>query len=237
MNIEAKTFDTDTQLIDQIVADLTQYIESAVANKKEVHIALTGGRTGAQIAKTLFANPAIDSRLVHIWWSDERYLPTGDPERNDSTVPTDFAFKTQIHRFSATDNSTDLAQAVNKATAELHLATTTRFCDRNVLMDISLLSVGPDGHIASLFPHHSALSSTAAIVGLSDSPKPPPARITWTLPTLNASEQIWLIATGSEKSPAVSKLLSGSDVTQIPASGVAGKLKTVLYAEKSALAN
>lgn len=236
MSIETKAFDTELHVIEQVVADLTQYIQTAVSNNKEVHIALTGGRAGTQIAKTLFNRQEIDSRLVHIWWSDERYLPTGDLERNDSTVPSDFSFKTQIHRFSATDNSSDLADAVSKATNELHLATTSRFCDRNVIMDISLLSIGPDGHIASLFPHHSALNSTAGIVGISDSPKPPANRITWTMPTLNASEQIWFIATGNEKAAAVSKLLAGTDINQIPASGVVGKLKTVLYAEKSALA-
>lgn len=224
-------------LITQVIGDLTDYINNAVSNSKEVHISLTGGRAGSQIAKQLFASPAIDSRLVHIWWSDERYLNAGNLDRNDSVVPDDLVTKAQIHRLPSTDTTSDLVEAVNKASSDLHLHTTTRFCDRNVMMDISLLSVGPDGHIASLFPGHSALSSTAAIAGISDSPKPPPQRLTWTFSTLNASEQIWFIATGHEKADAVSKLIAGSSVNEIPACGVHGKLKTVLYAEKSALAN
>lgn len=223
-------------VITKVIDDLTDYISNAVSNSKEVHISLTGGRAGTEIAKQLFASSAIDSRLVHIWWSDERYLNAGNVDRNDSVVPSDLITKAQIHRLPSTDTTSDLVEALGKASSDLHLHTTTRFCDRNVMMDISLLSVGPDGHIASLFPGHSALTSTAAIAGISDSPKPPSERLTWTLSTLNASEQIWFIATGSEKADAVSKLITGSDVKEIPACGVKGKLKTVLYADKSALA-
>lgn len=222
-------------VIVQVIDDLTNYISNAVSNSKEVHIGLTGGRAGTEIAKLLFASPAIDSRLVHIWWSDERYLNAGNADRNDSVVPIGLETKAQIHRLPSTDMTSDLDEAVIKASSDLHLHTTTRFCDRNVMMDISLLSVGPDGHIASLFPGHAALTSNAAIAGISNSPKPPAQRLTWTLSTLNASEQIWFIATGSEKANAVSKLISGSDVNEIPACGVHGKQKTVLYADKSAL--
>lgn len=216
-------------LIDRVLTDLTNYLASAVANNKEVHIALTGGRVGTQIAKSLFANQILDSRLIHIWWSDERYLPAGDPQRNDSTIPTDFNMKAQIHRFASVTDSSDLTDAVARANSELHLHTTSRFCDRNVLMDISLLSIGPDGHVASLFPHHPMLQSTSGIVGITDSPKPPSQRITWTYPTLNASEQIWLMAAGPDKVEACKKLIAGADPEVIPASGVHGKLRTVLF--------
>lgn len=222
-------------VIDQVIVDLTDYISNAVGNSKEVHISLTGGRAGTEIAKQLLTSPVIDSRLVHIWWSDERYLNSGNADRNDSVVPSELVTKAQIHPFPSTETTSDLVEAVSKASSDLHLHTTTRFCDRNVMMDISLLSVGPDGHVASLFPGHDALTSTAAIAGISDSPKPPPERLTWTLSTLNASEQIWFIATGSEKADAVSKLITGADVKEVPACGVHGKLKTVLYADKSAL--
>lgn len=236
-DIQVISTDDGENVINQVAADLTNYISNSVTSGREVHISLTGGRAGTQVAKLLFASPAINSRLVHIWWSDERYLESGDQDRNDSVVPSNLVTKAQIHRLPSTDTTSDLVEAVAKASSDLHLHTTTRFCDRNVMMDICLLSVGPDGHIASLFPSHSALTSTAAIVGVSDSPKSPPQRLTWTFSTLNASEQIWFIATGSEKADAVNKLLTGSDLNQIPACGVKGKLKTVLYAEKSALAN
>ena len=234
-DIQIVDLSSEADVINKVVKDLTDYIQTSVAGNKEVHISLTGGRAGTQIAEKLFTSPVIDSRLVHIWWSDERFLNTGNPDRNDSVVPADLETKAQIHRMPSVDNSTDLNQAVDKASSELHLNTTTRFCDRNVMMDVSLLSIGPDGHVASLFPHHSALSSTAAITPITDSPKPPQIRLTWTYSTLNASEQIWFMATGSEKAQAVKKFLAGSSPEEIPACGVKGKLKTVLYAEKSAL--
>ena len=180
----------------------------------------------------LLAHPIIDSPLVHIWWSDERFVPAGDKERNDSVVPKAFTFRTKLHRMPSTDTASDLVEAVSKAQTDLHLHTTTRFCDRNVMMDICLLSVGADGHIASLFPNHEALSSSAGIAGIVDSPKPPPERLTWTVSTINASEQVWLIAAGSEKAKIVEQLLAEdqTETKQIPATLVRGKLITKLFA-------
>ena len=220
------------ELVKSICVQLVDYISQKVTNHSEVHLALTGGRVGTQIAKQLLASPIIDSRLVHIWWSDERYLPAGDLERNDSIIPQSFTYRTQLHRMPSTNTTNDLVEAVSKAESDLHLHTTTRFCDRNVMMDICLLSVGPDGHIASLFPNHEALSSSAGIAGIVDSPKPPPERLTWTISTINASEQIWLIAAGSEKAEIVEQLLSGDQTenNQIPATLVRGKLITKLFA-------
>lgn len=226
-----------TSLINRVLEDLNSYISAANARSNEVHISLTGGRVGTQISSQLLADPVIDSRLVHLWWSDERYLTLGDSDRNDSVVPAYFSFKTHLHPLPAIDNSNDLSDAVARAQAELHLNTTSRFCATNDLMDIALLSVGPDGHIASLFPGHNALTSTDGIVGLSNSPKPPAQRLTWTYPTINASRQVWLIATGSEKADVIQKLISGTDQLEIPAAHVHGKNKTVLYTEKSALPN
>lgn len=224
-----------TDLLTTLLSDLTQYIAAQTAIKKEVHIALTGGRIGTEISSRLLVNPVIDSPLVHIWWSDERFVPKADPTRNDSVIPKDFTFKTKLHPLPASDQGADLTTAVTQAETELHLSTTSRFCDRNILMDITLLSVGPDGHVASLFPGHQALNSVAGIVGFSDSPKPPANRISWTLPTLNASEQIWLIASGIEKKSAISALLNESEQDLIPAGKVSGKIRTVLYVEKELL--
>ena len=220
------------ELVKNICVQLVDYISQKVTNHSEVHLSLTGGRIGTQIAKQLLANPIIDSPLVHIWWSDERFVPADDNERNDSAVPQAFTFRTKLHRMPSTDTASDLEEAVSKAQSDLHLHTTTRFCDRNVMMDICLLSVGPDGHVASLFPNHEALSSSAGIAGIADSPKPPPERLTWTLSTINASEQIWLIAAGSEKAEIVEQLLSGdqTETNQIPATLVRGKLMTKLFA-------
>jgi 6-phosphogluconolactonase len=235
--LEIKNSTDSAELVELVLHDLHEFVANALSSNTEVHISLTGGRIGTEISKNLLADQIIDSPLVHLWWSDERFLPTGDPDRNDSVIPANFAFATKLHQLPSADNNVELTEAVQDAQAQLHLNTTARFCATNDLMDISLLSVGPDGHVASLFPGHSALKSSAGIVGLTDSPKPPAQRITWTYPTINASRQVWLIAAGSEKAQAVQQLVAGADLNLIPAAGVHGKNKTVLYTEKSALPN
>lgn len=235
MKIEIVKANDQADLVTQLIDNLRDYISRQVQATKEVHIALTGGRVGTEISKRLLASPVIDSPLVHIWWSDERFIAKSDPDRNDSVIPAGFSFKTKLHQLPASDQGLDLTMAATKAENDLHLSTTSRFCARNVLMDITLLSVGPDGHVASLFPNHSALTSSAGIVGITDSPKPPAQRLTWTLPTINASEQVWLIASGKEKTNAVEKLLSDSTSQEIPAGKVSGLNRTLLYVEEELL--
>ncbi len=236
MSIEIVKAVDPTDLISKILNDLTEYIAKQTGATKEVHIALTGGRIGTEISKQLLVNPVIDSPLVHIWWSDERFVDKSDPDRNDVVIPADYVLKAKLHPLPASDQGLDLSGAVAKAENELHLNTTTRFCARNILMDITLLSVGPDGHVASLFPNHPALESVAGIFGFADSPKPPAQRITWTLPTINASEQVWLIASGQEKAEAINLLINQPQSQTIPASKVNGKNKTLLYVEADLLA-
>jgi 6-phosphogluconolactonase len=205
-----------------LVADLVAFIDSTPG---EVHIALTGGRAGAVITPAV-ATAVADRRNAHLWFSDERYLPVGDPERNDAALPHDTGVA-HVHRVTGAS----LHEAAANYSSELHHVLTTRFCSDNTLMDICVLSIGPDGHIASLFPHAAALSDPAGVVAVSDSPKPPPERVTFGFATINASRQVWLIATGEEKADAVNAIRAGAPVTQIPAAGAHGKSATRLYTD------
>ena len=104
--------------------------------------------------------------------------------------------------------------------------------------DVVLLGIGPDTHIASLFPEHPALHvtdrSTAAV---HDSPKPPPTRVTLTLPAINAASEVWLLASGTEKAEAVRLALDpAADVLQVPAAGVAGRDRTRFLIDEAAAA-
>ncbi|NBU30994.1 MAG: 6-phosphogluconolactonase, partial [Actinobacteria bacterium] len=95
-------------------------------------------------------------------------------------------------------------------------------------LELVILSIGPDGHIASLFPGHRLLrESAAAVVEITDSPKPPPQRVTWTLPLINCAKRVWLIAAGTEKDSMVQRVIAGDE--SIPASCVRGQEETVLY--------
>ena len=88
-----------------------------------------------------------------------------------------------------------------------------------------MLGVGPDGHVASLFPGSPQLDVDDAVaVGVTDSPKPPPERVSLTFGALNRSRSVWFLVSGEEKAGAVARALAaGTDVHDIPAAGVNGE--------------
>ena len=232
---------TADEVVDSVVQDVIAYVQEHAVNGADVHIALTGGTAGTAINRALLSNDIIrSSRTLHLWFSDERYVPRGHEDRNDGNLEALLdGCLAKIHHVAGPDSSTSVQESAAQYASELHLATTTRFCSDNTLMDITILGLGPDGHVASLFPHSQTLSATAAVVAVTDSPKPPPVRVTWTYPTVNASRHIWIVATGSAKAEAVSHVLADNpDIEQsigrTPACGVSGKFETRLYVDFAA---
>ena len=151
-------------------------------------MALTGGSMGSAIIASVLATPgrsAVDWSRVRVWWGDERYLPAGDPDRNDtqndeaglSALGLDPA---KVHRVAGPDASESA-----EASAEAYARTIREHGQK--AWDVVLFGVGPDGHVASLFPHHPAQRVTDAIaVAVHDSPKPPPDRVSLTVRMLRA---------------------------------------------------
>lgn len=214
---------------ESIVSDTLAYISERP--QSEVHISLTGGQIGTTIANKLLAVCAENPR-IHFWFSDERFVPAGDEQRNEPAA--DSLRRCAIHSIAASDEVETAAEAAAKYSAEIHQVLTTRFCSDNTLMDICILSIGPDGHIASLFPHHPALDETLGVIAVTDSPKPPASRVTWTYPTINASRNVWLVATGAEKANAIAALRAEADLHEMPAAGAHGKQETRLYLDAEA---
>ena len=238
MTHDVTALPTADDVVAAVVADVVAYVQEHAVNGADVHIALTGGTAGVAINRALLTNDAIrNCPTLHLWFSDERYVPRGHDVRNDlnlESLLSDCAV--HIHHVAGPDTSTNVQESAQKYASELHLATTTRFCADNTIMDITILGLGPDGHLASLFPHSDTLRSTAAVVAVTDSPKPPPVRVTWTYPTINASRQVWIVATGQAKADAVSRVLTDDpdieqSIGQTPACGVRGKLETRLYVD------
>ena len=173
-------------------------VGAARATRGEAHLALCGGSTPRRCYQLL--GPLLDSwENVHLWYGDERCVPPEDPEANVRMVRESLDAPGAVeHRMPG-----ELGPAEGAASYARELGDT--------VMDLTLNGMGPDGHTASLCPHHPLLDATGPTAGISDSPKPPPERITLTLPMLNASRRLMLIVAGGEKAAALAQVLAGPD--------------------------
>jgi 6-phosphogluconolactonase len=132
----------------------------------------------------------------------------------------------------------DDVDAAARAYAEV-LAGATRAEDHSDVpaFDVLMLGVGPDGHVASLFPEHPALYETErAVIGVRGSPKPPPVRISLTMRAIRRAREVWLLAAGDEKAGAVSMALGGAGEVAVPAAGARGDRATLWLLDRAAAA-
>ncbi len=209
----------------------------------EANVCLTGGTMGAAVLEAINSSPARDSvdwNRITFWWGDERYLPVGDPERNDTqsrAALLDHLTLNPAHIKSmpAPGEHLDIEHAARHY--EQQLADAANDGGRSPRFDITFLGVGPDGHIASLFPDHAAIHETErAVVAETNSPKPPSQRLTLTLPVINASDRIWLVLAGSDKASALGLALAGANINDVPAAGAEGRRRTVFFVDQEAAA-
>ncbi|MBW8817045.1 MAG: 6-phosphogluconolactonase, partial [Streptomyces sp.] len=101
--------------------------------------------------------------------------------------------------------------------------------------DVLMLGVGPDTHVASLFPELPAVRETErTVVGVHGAPKPPPTRVTLTLPAIRAAREVWLLAAGEDKAQAAAIALSGAGEIQAPAAGARGRARTLWLLDSAA---
>ena len=234
----------DKQLLaSAAAARLVTAIVDAQSSRGQADIVLTGGSMGTALLVSLGHNPArdaIDWRLLNVWWGDERFLPAGDPERNErqareallDAVPLDPA---RVHGMPASDgpDGADVDAAAARYAEELAAAAPP---GRNVPeFDVLMLGVGPDAHVASLFPEHPALHERdATVIGVRGAPKPPPVRISMTFPSLCAARDVWFLVSGADKAGAVGLALSGAGPLQAPAAGVSGTRSTTWLLDRDA---
>ena len=224
-------------LADAAAARLVTAIIDAQTRRPEAQLALTGGSMGSAIIASLATVPgrtAVDWSRVRVWWGDERYLPAGDADRNDTqndeaglaALGLDPA---KVHRVAGPEASAD---AEASATA---YAQTIREHGQKA-WDVVLFGVGPDGHVASLFPHHPAQRITDAIaVAVHDSPKPPPDRVSLTFECFDRSHEVWFLVSGGDKAEAVAAALApGADRWDVPAAGVRGTDATLWLVDADA---
>ncbi|GHA82012.1 6-phosphogluconolactonase [Streptomyces termitum] len=229
-------------------ARLITAVVDAQAARGTASVVLTGGRNGNGLLAALGRAPArdaVDWSRLDLWWGDERFLPGGDPERNVTQarealldrVPLDPA---RVHAMPASDGplGDDVDAAAAAYAAELAAAAGPGDPAGVPVFDVLMLGVGPDTHVASLFPGLPAVRETGrTVVGVRDAPKPPPTRISLTLPAIRAAREVWLLAAGADKAAAAATVLSGADEAAAPAAGARGREATLWLMDEAAAAD
>jgi 6-phosphogluconolactonase len=236
----------DAAALAEAVADLLITAVVAAQNARgSASLVLTGGGVGTSVLAVLASAPgrsSIDWPRLDLWWGDERFLPAGHPDRNHTQasaalldrVPLD---PERVHPMPASDgpDGADPEAAAARYAAQLAGAAQPGSHGGVPTFDVLLLGVGPDGHVASLFPEQAALHETVrTVVGVRGSPKPPPVRITMTLPAIRSATDVWLLAAGTEKSAAIRLALSGAGEVQVPAAGARGRSRTLVLLDEAA---
>ena len=202
--------------------DTTQALAEAVADRGVAHVALTGGSGGVALAEALApliaAQPEPVRRGIHLWFGDERFVPMGDPERNDMLA-------TPL-----------IAAGVREATARMvHERESAGLASGG--FDVVHVGLGPDAHVCSLFPGHpAALAVGVPAVAVRRSPKPPSQRCSLTFEVLQRAGRIMVVAGGAGKAEAVRLGLGTPDVLAAPASCCRGR-QTTWYLDEPAAAS
>lgn len=179
----------------------------AALSTERVSIAIAGGFVSHKLLPCFreFA-ASIDWNRIDVFWVDERFVAAEDPDRNDAEAMRALFNECEGVRLHPmpSDEGQSLDEAVARATSQW------RDITGGAAFDLVILGMGPDGHIASLFPGR-PLHEDCPLYALDDSPKPPARRITFSLPVLRASKRIHLIVAGAAKAEALARVLAENE--------------------------
>jgi 6-phosphogluconolactonase len=229
-------------------ARLVTSTADALAADGRAHLVLTGGGIGTKVLAAVAASAArdtVDWAAVDFWWGDERYAPAGDPDRNETGaraalfdhIPVDPA---RVHTMNGPDgpDGDDVdAAAARYAAALADVAAADPDAPGGIAVpafDVLMLGIGPEGHVASIFPESPAAYARGTVVAVRNSPKPPPTRISLTFPAIRAAREVWILASGAEKAEAVAGALADEPEDKLPAAGAQGTQRTLFLIDEAA---
>jgi 6-phosphogluconolactonase len=223
--------DVATQAAEEIVSSLASTLKA----KPSANVALTGGTVGILTLEVLARDEfkdQIDFSKVHFWWGDERYVAGNSNDRNANqarvallnTLAVD---ESNIHEFPSTDSGLSVDEARDKFEQYLLDA----FHGESPVMDLTILGMGPDGHVASLFP--GMVSDSKNVVAIHNSPKPPAERLSLSMDVINASKKIIFVVSGIDKAEAVEAVHKDPDC-ELPAAKVAATGLTLWIIDEAA---
>ena len=174
------------QLLDRLAADVSVEAAHARSRRGLFAMAVPGGSVGVHGFPVL-ATVLFDWDVTHIFWADERAVPASSPDSNFGLADSLWLRKSGASLSSLHPMNADTADL--NAAAQTYGDELVRILGKTPRLDLVLLGVGPDGHVASLFPGHRALSEEhQPALPIVDAPKPPPRRLTLTLPMLTSAE-------------------------------------------------
>jgi 6-phosphogluconolactonase len=221
-------------------AEVARHMKAAVAARGVGHVALSGGTTPARTYELLAHDPERWSG-AEIWFADERCVEPEDELSNYGLVADTLLRGAEVplqrvHRMEGELGPEEGAQRYAEALRK-HVVTDRASNGRAALpvLDLILLGIGPDGHVASLFPDAATLDAdeSALCLGVRDSPKPPPERISLSLAMLRAARRCLLLATGASKADAVTAMLAEPS-RHVPASLLRRERLTVIVDDAAA---
>ncbi len=287
---EVRVYHDGTELATAAAARCVTRLAEAIFANGHAHLVLTGGGIGTRVLAAIADAPnrgTVDWSRVDFWWGDERFLPAGNPERNETGARAALldaigADPSRVHPMAGPDgpDGDDPDAAAARYAAELLAG--ARADARNAphttealpgseeppfseaprsgnatgatggsgatgatdgtaagapavpAFDVLMLGIGPEGHVASIFPEMPATHESATVVAVRNSPKPPPTRVSMTFPALQAAREVWVLASGAEKAEAVARALAGEPADKLPAAGARGRERTLFLLDDAA---
>jgi 6-phosphogluconolactonase len=218
-----------------VAGELISRLEDAQARGEEPQIGLTGGSIAEHVHRELAqrgADSEVDWTRVVVWWGDERFVPADSEDRNAVQARAAFGDRlafdpAKVHEVPSSSEASSVDEAAAAYSRDLREHGSGSF-------EVLMLGVGPDGHIASLFPGSAQLDVDDEVaVGVTDSPKPPSERVSLTFGALNRSRAVWFLVSGEEKAGAVARALDpATDVHDVPAAGVTGEQETIWFLDR-----
>lgn len=213
--------------VDALAPVLRAYIiqsqAAGLARHTTFKVAVSGGSLPKTLAQALLTPPASDDDVVHwdrweIFFADERLVPLDHADSNYALLKAELLDKLPadapqptVHAIDANllDDAQELADQYEQ---KLVASFASRDSVRLPIFDLLLLGCGPDGHTCSLFPGHELLRETSAWVApIEDSPKPPPRRVTLTLPVVTHAVRVAFVATGGGKKEVMKEIFEAGN--------------------------
>ncbi|VDL57302.1 unnamed protein product [Hymenolepis diminuta] len=213
---------TVEELKKAVVKEIHSVLLKTTTEKRNISIGLSGGSMPMQISPGILTLKDVDWSRVHFFFCDERLVPYDNPESTFGVYQNLLFSKLNpppvVHKVNIGAGSTEEVAKDYQADVVEYFGAENGY----PAFDLLLLGMGPDGHTCSLFPHHELLRVEDLVVApITDSPKPPPNRVTLSLPVINKASKVIFIVTGANKAEVMKKIFEDDHPSEMyPASMV-----------------